>query len=52
MILNSINQSVESRIKSIEDKVNALIESLKSTSESKTVEYQLQVLLTITHVAC
>jgi len=38
LILNSINQSVESRIKSIEDKVNALIESLKSTSESKTVE--------------
>ena len=38
LILNSINQSVESRIKSIEDKVNALIESMKSTSESKTVE--------------
>jgi tetrahydromethanopterin S-methyltransferase subunit B len=38
LILNSINQSVESRIKSIEDKVNALIESMKSTNENKTIE--------------
>ena len=38
LILNSINQSVESRIRAIEDKVNALLEHIKGSNEKQTIE--------------
>jgi uncharacterized protein YutE (UPF0331/DUF86 family) len=38
LILNSINQSVESRIRAIEDKVNALLEHIKGTNEKQIIE--------------
>ena len=38
LLLESINQSVESRIRAIEEKVNALLEHIRGTSENKVIE--------------